>query len=790
MFPALHTIAPGGVLKLRSKSKRPAQPRAGLPERGTPPLGVPAERRADAAGGRPARRLVFRGVALVLVPLLVLGLAEGALRLAGYGYSTGFFKKARIQGRDVFVENDKFGRRFFAPELARTPPPVVMEATKKPGAYRIFLLGESAALGDPRPAYGMGRYLEVLLQERFPGTEFEVVCVAMTAINSHAILPIARECARHQGDLWVIYMGNNEMVGPFGAATVFGRQVPSLASIRLSLAVKRTRLGQVFDSWFGNWGTKRSGPWGGMSMFVEQQVAVADPRRGIAYGHFARNLEDILKLADRAGCPVVLSTVASNLRDCAPFGSVHAANLTPALQTEFETRCREAVTNEMTGDLESALANYRRAKELDGTFAELDFQLGQRYLHQTNLVEARKAFVQARDADALPFRADSTVNRLIREAAAKHRGNNLRLVATDEILEREAADGVPGADLFFEHVHLNFAGNYRVAKALAEAIEPALPSSISRRSTAAWASQETCERRLGLTDWNRTGVLEDVLRRLHAAPFTRQANHQAQLKLWQAELKALKARLTPEHAADARALYREALLRAPRDHRLHEDYAEFLEATGSLEEAGTQWQAVCGLLPHHFVAYFHAGRLLGRQKQWGLAEERLRTALALEPRSSEAHLELGRVLAGRGDLDQAITQYQQAVRWQPANGWAYYHLANALAQKDQRQAAFEALKKAVEVQPSLWEARYFLGVELAMSNRIPEAQKEFEAVLRARPDYALAHLNLGVALARQGMLDEARLHFEETLRLDPKNAKARQCLETLAVRTPTPLRPH
>jgi hypothetical protein len=72
----------------------------------------------------------------------------------------------------------------------------------------------------------------MLLRERFPGQRFEVVNVAVTAINSHVILPIARECAQHQGDLWIVYMGNNEMVGPFGAATVFGTRAPSWWSVR------------------------------------------------------------------------------------------------------------------------------------------------------------------------------------------------------------------------------------------------------------------------------------------------------------------------------------------------------------------------------------------------------------------------------------------------------------------------------------------------------------------------------------------------------------------------------
>src|SRR5208282_6436825 len=96
--------------------------------------------------------------------------------------------------------------------------------------------------------YGVGRYLETLLRERYPGTDFQVVCAAIIAIDSSTILPIACDCARHQGDLWLIYMGNNEMVGPFGAETSYGLPAPSLGVIRTILAIKTTRIGQLLDA--------------------------------------------------------------------------------------------------------------------------------------------------------------------------------------------------------------------------------------------------------------------------------------------------------------------------------------------------------------------------------------------------------------------------------------------------------------------------------------------------------------------------------------------------------------
>ena len=113
-----------------------------------------------------ARVWLFRLLALVFIPLFVLGVAELVLRLGGFGYSTAYFRPMRIEGTNYFVENDKFGLRFFPSAVARSPAPTVMPPRKAPGTTRIFVFGESAALGDPRPAFGAPRYLQALLRER------------------------------------------------------------------------------------------------------------------------------------------------------------------------------------------------------------------------------------------------------------------------------------------------------------------------------------------------------------------------------------------------------------------------------------------------------------------------------------------------------------------------------------------------------------------------------------------------------------------------------------------------
>src|SRR5271170_5566467 len=99
------------------------------------------------------RRLwLMRLFAMLFVPLLVLGSLELGLRLGGYGYDTSFFRKIQIKGKDFYVPNETFSYRFFPPSLARTLNPVQMPVIKATNSYRIFLFGESAAVGDPDPS--------------------------------------------------------------------------------------------------------------------------------------------------------------------------------------------------------------------------------------------------------------------------------------------------------------------------------------------------------------------------------------------------------------------------------------------------------------------------------------------------------------------------------------------------------------------------------------------------------------------------------------------------------------
>jgi tetratricopeptide (TPR) repeat protein len=721
------------------------------------------------------RRWLFRLVAAGLGPLLLV-VAELILRASGFGHPTSFFLPRQIAGQSVLVENPWFGFSYFAPAQARSPSPLIVPNPKPDGVCRIFLFGESAAMGDPRPAYGMGRCLESLLRARFPERQFEVVCAGMTAINSHGLLPIARECARRQGDLWIIYTGHNEFVGPFGANTVFGPAVPARSIVRAYLALERTRTGQWLVALARRLKERGRSPasWGGMRVFLDQQVSPADPRKARVYASFRSNMEDILRAARRVGVPVLLSTAASNLKDCAPFASVHAPPLQAEKQAEWKSRFQTGQTNLRRGDFAGA--------ELSPLYAEGQFRLAQCLLEKNQTNAAAQAYRQARDADALPFRASTVINQIIRDLAARHARKGVTFLDAGAVLAPLSASRITGEESFLEHVHLNFEGNYAVARAMAEKAVTVLPRRLLGRENPSWEDASACARDLAFTDWNRCTILEDIEQRITDAPFTNQADHAVSLRKLESQLAECKARLQRQAIPGAREVYEQAIQRRPKDHWLHHNYAEFLAAIGDLPQAAEQMRIVCDLAPQHQSAQLHLGRLLAHQGRFEEAAKAFQAALAIRPDSGPVYMELGQARANQGRFGEALQAYSLAQRFNVDPVRVCVLRAQLFRKQDKLAEALRSLREAIQLRPEDWDLHDRLGAELVLQGKFHDAEIEFAAALRLRPDSAETHFNLGIALARQDRFDEALAQLETAARLEPRNRKVREFIEAIRQR--------
>lgn len=791
------------------------------------------------------RRWVFPLATAVLVPALLLGALELGLRAAGYGFSPRLF--IPIEGLSegaapAWTTNPHYGWRFFPPAVARNPQVCSLPRQKGEGTVRIFVLGGSAAMGTPMAAFGFGRLLQGMLEDAWPQTRFEVVNAAMTAVNSHVVRDIAGECAARQPDLFLVYLGNNEVVGPWGPGTVFSGFSDHLAVIRASVWLKGTRTGQLAGRLAGRLGggDPELARWRGMEMFRQRRVAADDPRLPAVYDHLRANLGDILAAGTGAGARVVVSTVATNLVDSPPFASLHRPGLSGDELERWQGDYDRAVTL-LTGrpsgreQVEEAAAALERAAEIDDRWAEVHFLLAHAYRALERGGEAEEHFVLARDLDALRFRADSRINQVIREVAGGREEEGVHLIDGEGAVTGSVAGA--GGEVFWEHVHLNVEGTYRLARAFYEEVTRLLAERLG--SAPEPPSRERLAEQLGLTDRDRWMMASTILRMTSRPPFTDQVGHRERLGQLRRLVRRLKIELY-RNLERVREVYRQALERRGDDLALRVGFAEFLAERGDHAEAAAQWEELLARVPgvvtwrtrHAFALADQvpaaegpaetrdeaareklaaaAAELEGvvqetpgsaearvnlgtvREKQGDLegAEALYREAMELEPGFEPARLNLGALLARRGDLDAAEAVYRRALELDPASAEAHGRLGGVLERRaaaglpgegaGAAEAADQGLEaaageylRALEIDPDLATFRNNLGYVRERQGRRREAAEEYTRAVASDPTYPLPYFNLGDLLLEEGLAADAALAYQAGLELVPGNHQAR-----------------
>ena len=529
----------------------------------TVPQQTPEESRSGASeGGSRWRVWTKRIAAAILIPSALLVAVELGLRFFDVGFPTDLTVPCTVHGRPASCYNLFFPAPFFPPGMIKSPQAYAIPGDKPQGTYRIFVLGESAAMGDPDPAYSFSRYLEVMLRQRFPQMNFEVVNTGSVAINSHVLLPIAKGLAKQRPDVFIIYSGNNEVVGPYGPGTALTSSGMSLPLVRASIFLRSTRIGQLLTKL----GTQKR-EWGGMEMFLDKQVPASSPLMPYAYSNFESNLRDTVQVAQGAGAKVIVSTVATNLKDCAPFASQHREGISQADLNSWSALVQQGSAFETERVYDEALKSYLAASQIDNQYAELEFRIARTLWKRGDFNDARQHFQRARDLDTLRFRADGKINDINRSVASEMPGTTL--VDADALFAQHSPNGITGSELVYEHVHLTPEGNYLLARAMFLAIANQIAGHATSDSEV--PTQADCDRLLAFTPHDHQRISAEMLDRLQKAPFTNQLNHADQvLRLM------IDAGAPPENPDQTVAEYQWAISQKPDDRVLHYNFGLFL----------------------------------------------------------------------------------------------------------------------------------------------------------------------------------------------------------------------
>lgn len=755
-----------------------------------------------------ARRAVrwgAQGLLMLVLAVGLLGVFEAGLRLGGAGYSTRFFLKKTCQGQTYRVTNEAFFQQFFTLPIDNIWEASEWEAPveKKAGVRRIVILGSSAARGWPEAAYGFWRILEVMLRNAYPGEAFEVYCAAYPGVNSHAMRVAARACAELHPDLYVVYTGNNEVNGPFGASDPrLTGLFQSTWAIQAKIGATDLRLLQLLTG-------QRKQRWRASLAAVENYFRLEDPTLELVYRHYRENIAAICAAARNAGAPVMLCSVGANLRDWAPQKSLHAPGLSQEALSAWDKEFAQGKAAEEGGRFAEAMPFYERARALDGSYAELYFRLGSCQWALGDFEKAGLSFEQACDYDAFRSRAFSRLYETVLAAAREETGQGVYFVDTRKALMAESPHGVAGREFFCDGCHLTFEGNYILARELFRQIAAALPGWAGAGANPLEAlSLEACKERLGFTAPVEASVIRNIL-------FQSGSWNWRPVPGLNDRLAELEKSLGPEPLRSEAEGYRRALEWCGTDRLLLQRYVDTLLKMGDAPRALEPARTWVKYYPCRRDSNRSLGVVLARTGHYDEAVQSFRNAVSLYPEDSESFFEMAAAFEQQDKRPEALAMYRHTLAMNPNHERAKCGEASVLEKNGDAAGALRSYHEAIIIHPI-----YFGGYEgydaLLQKKNDPEGRvKAWYAVTREVPKAARGFLflgmareavsdwagaidayrravendpldpamqgNLGSLLLRQGQTAEAVKPLREAVRLSPRSAQFCQNLVTALV---------
>jgi tetratricopeptide (TPR) repeat protein len=370
---------------------------------------------------------------LILIPVIFFIILELLLRQFNYGYDTNQWTDL---GGGKYVINPDVGKRYFN-NLQNVPftNEDVFDQDKRKNAYRIFVLGASSAAGFPyMPLGSFSNYIKRRLEITYPNTTIEVVNLSITGVNSYTLLDLVPGILEQKPDLILIYAGHNEFYGALGIGSAeFISTSRSLVRLVLYLNKYKTTqfvrnsinwVNSVFESEDSE---KPSGTL--MSrMARDQYIPLNSDKFNAGLEQFSENLKEILKLTKDNNVPVIVSKLASNLKDQKPFVFISDSEI-----------------------------------NADQVYEEAVIEL-----KNNNITKADSLFRLSKDLDALRFRAPEEINKII-GILCKEFGAGT--VPIDSLFNAMSPDGIVGNNLMVDHLHPNPEGYKLIGKAFYEIMQ-------------------------------------------------------------------------------------------------------------------------------------------------------------------------------------------------------------------------------------------------------------------------------------------------------------------------------
>ena len=357
----------------------------------------------------------------------------------------------------------------------------------EPGVHRIVALGGSTTRGVPFDHLGGGFVAE--LTKRLPSlsdASFEVVNLGVPGMDARGVATLAEEARQLHASTWVLYTGNNEVMGDLldrcvrSERLLLARTLDRLLGYRLlrrqllgvpalptgadAIAAQEACTGaRIAEAWAD--GTARTG--GALDPIhaagVTQPLVRTDGAAQAVERRLRTALERILDAAAADGVRVVLAIPATNLthEPGHPLAGPGRSEADAAAADQWIAQARRAPGGQaLAAWTEALLVDPHRADALHG-WGMARLELGG---DPSSAVRALRAAV---DHDYAARRPTSAVRRALMDNCDR---SMVTCVPLDAVLSERARQPIVPEDWFADHCHPSAAGTQQIGAVLAAAV--------------------------------------------------------------------------------------------------------------------------------------------------------------------------------------------------------------------------------------------------------------------------------------------------------------------------------
>lgn len=599
-------------------------------------------------------------VVMILIPVFFFILLETGLRIFNYGRNLDAFITLSEDYDDLLFVNPDIPFRYVT--NMTTPPAVTLDAFKKiktDSTYRIFVMGGSSTAGFPY-AYNITfpKYLQRKLTLLYPGYNIEVINLGITAHNSYTITDLADEVLEQEPDLILVYAGHNEYYGILGVGSTASYGSSRFIS-NIMIQLNKLKTFQLLANFIGWTGSSLSNDSHGVNNETLMSRMIGDNEilynsevyyQGIS--QFEANMKEFLDKMNEKGVNTILGTLSSN-----------------HLQKPFVSISKD-----------------------ENKSADSLYSLGLDYLDSNNFQKASKLFFEAKEYDALRFRAPQKINDVIIDLGVTY---NFPVVKIDSAFSANSPNGIVGYDLMVDHLHPNIRGYNLIGENFFQCMydHKLLPDKSTITKPEIEKTDSILAEQFPYTALDSTISKLRIKKLLNSYPFVPKNENETSRIIYKAD--------NFIDTIAVKMLNKEISWRSA-----HQEVAQYYFVKGMFNNFIQEMNAIIQYQPYVEIAYFFTISRLLNVKLYDEAMVFLNKFHKLRP-SDYTYKWLGSINLINGNVLEAINYLNKSIELNDTDSQVYYNLAGAFYKSGQIEQALDAIKTSLNIDPDNNQAIQF-----------------------------------------------------------------------------------